>query len=198
VQTCEPRAGLLFAVVRWDDLFRDLEAQLDAAELTDEASEVADRSRREQGRLRLVDRLRAASGIEIGVQVLGIGAVSGRIVDVGADWLLLVEPPGRELLVRQAAILFVSGLGLQSTEPGREGRVAARLDLRFALRAIARDRSPVTVALVDGCLLTGTVDRTGADFVELAEHPLGDARRPGSVRSIRTIPLHALAAVRTA
>ena len=54
------------------------------------------------------------------------------------------------------------------------------------------------MTLVDGTLLTGTVDRTGADFLELAEHPLGDARRFGAVRTVRTIPLEALAGVRTA
>jgi hypothetical protein len=190
--------ALLFALVRWDDLFRDLEAQLEAANAAEEAAEIADRTRREQARLRLVDRLRAALGVDIAVHVLGLGAVTGRVVDVGTDWLLLDESQGRDLLLRQAAILAISGLGVQSTEPGREGRVAARLDLRFALRAVARDRSAVTVALIDGCLLTGTVDRTGADFFELAEHPLGDARRPGAVRTIRTVPLEALAGLRTA
>ena len=183
--------------MRWDDLFRDLEAQLDVAATAHEAAEIADRTRREQARLRLVDRLRAAIGVDVRVSVRGLGSVTGRLADVGADWLLLAESTGRDLLVRQAAILEITGLGLQSTEPGSEGRVAARLDLRFALRAIARDRSPVTLALVDGALLTGTVDRTGADFLELADHPLGDARRASAVRTIRTVPLEALAAVRT-
>ena len=120
------------------------------------------------------------------------------MIDVGADWVLLGERQGRDLLLRQAAILGVTGLGLQSTEPGSEGRVAARLDLRSALRAIARDRSPVTVALVDGSEFTGTVDRAGADFVEVAEHSLDDARRARAVRAIRTVPVGALAGVRTA
>jgi hypothetical protein len=145
-----------------------------------------------------VDRLRAALGSEIAVNALGLGAASGRVVDVGPDWLLLAEPPGRDLLLRQAAILAVTGLGLPTVEPGREGRVAARLDLRFALRAIARDRSPVTVVLVDGSLIPGTIDRAGADFLEIAEHALGDARRPGVVRTVHTVPVTALAGVRTA
>jgi hypothetical protein len=190
--------ALLFALVRWDDLFRDLEGQLDFEHSVEEAAEIADRTRREQARLRLVDRLRAAQGSEIAVTVLGLGAASGRVADVGPDWLLLAEAPGRDLLLRQAAILAVAGLGLPATEPGREGRVAARLDLRFALRAIARDRSPVTVVLVDGSLITGTIDRAGADFLEIAEHALGDARRPSAVRTVRTVPFTSLAGVRTA
>jgi hypothetical protein len=188
---------LLFALVRWDDLFRDLEAQLDVAGTAHEAAEIADRTRREQARLRLVDRLRAAIGVEVGMSVHGLGSVTGRVAEVGADWLLIVESTGRDLLLQQAAILGITGLGLQSAEPGSEGRVAARLDLRYALRAIARDRSPVTLVLVDGSQLTGTIDRTGADFLELAEHSLGDARRATAVRTIRTVPLEALAGVRT-
>jgi hypothetical protein len=192
------RAGLLFALVRWDDLFRDLEAQFDFERSAEEAAEIADRTRREQAQLRFVDRLRAAVGIEIAVNVLGLGSASGRIADVGPDWLLLAEASGRNLLLRQAAILGVTGLGLHAVEPGSEGRVSARLDLRSALRAIARDRSPVTIALVDGSRLTGTIDRSAADFLEVAEHPLGDARRTSAVHAVRTVPVAGLAGVRTA
>jgi hypothetical protein len=38
----------------------------------------------------------------------------------------------------------------------------------------------------------------GADFVELAEHPAGEARRRGEVRGVRTVPFTALGAVRRA
>ena len=79
----------------------------------------------------LVDRLRAAIGVEVGMNVRGLGSVTGRVAEVGAlDRLLVAESAGRDLLLRHASILGVTGLGLESAEPGSEGRVAERLDLR--------------------------------------------------------------------
>jgi hypothetical protein len=62
---------------------------------------------------------------------------------------------------------------------------------------LARDRTPVAVVLTSGDVLTGTIDRVGEDFVELAEHPVDEPRRAGSVRAVRLLPLSALAAVRS-
>jgi hypothetical protein len=72
------------------------------------------------------------------------------------------------------------------------------LTVRSALRGIARDRSAVQVHLVDPTagILHGTVDRVGADFVDVAEHPAGEPRRPREVRASVLVPLAALAALR--
>jgi hypothetical protein len=74
--------------------------------------------------------------------------------------------------------------------------VATRIDIRLALRGLVQDRAAVVVTLVDGSTASGTIDRVGADFVEIADHAPGEPRRRAAVRAIRTLPLGALALVR--
>jgi len=182
--------------MRWQALFDDLEAQLAAAEAAELAAEVSERSRLETGRVRLFDRCAASRGHPLVLTVLGAGRQRGTLLDVGVDWLLLDEAAGRELLVPLPALLAVSGLGPRSEVPGAEGEVTRRLDYRWALRGLVRARAAVTLTLVDGGGLAGTLDRVGADHVDLAEHLPGEPRRTPSVRSVRTIALSAVALVR--
>jgi hypothetical protein len=51
---------------------------------------------------------------------------------------------------------------------------------------------------VDGAVVTGTIDRVGADFCEIAEHALDEARRGGAVHGVTAVALSALAVVRAA
>lgn len=181
---------------RWEALFSDLEAgaaEIAAAELR---SEVADRTRREYATLRLVDRLRPATGHELQLRLLTGDSLRGRLVEVGADWILLVEPRAAAL-VPLVQVAWVTGLGARSAMPGSEGAVTAALDLRHALRRLARDRAAVVVSVLDGSTVSGTVDRVGADFVEVAEHAAGEPRRAAAVRQVRAIALTALSVVRS-
>jgi hypothetical protein len=182
--------------VRWDNLFDDLEAQLERLEDAELAGEVAERSRIEVSKFGLVDRLRPAIGQPVSVTVPGAPALVGTVSAVGAGWLLLAEARGPEVLVPVAAIRTVAGLGAVSAVPGSAGRVAARLTLGHVLRGIARDRSGVAVGLLDGGGLTGTIDRVGSDFFEIAEHAVDEARRPGNVAGVRTVAMTAIALIR--
>lgn len=182
--------------MRWESLFADLEAQLEEEASAELAAEVADRTRREVARLRVVDRLRGAVGQTITAYAQGAPQLYGRLEAVGADWFLLADERGREVLVPIAPIVGISGLTPWSTEPGSEGKVASRLDLGHALRGLARDRVAVEAFLVDGTRVTGTVDRVGSDFLELAEHELDEPRRAASVRGMRLIPTAAIGCLR--
>ena len=182
--------------MRWSRLFADLESQADALVGAELEAELAERTRLETARLRLVDRLRAAEGHPIEARCAGAGPVHGRLDRVGADWLLLAETPEREALLPLASVLTIAGLGRWSGAPAGEGTVAARLGLRSALRGIARDRAPVQVVLADGSTVAGTVDRVGADFLELAEHAPGEPRRAAAVMRVRTVPLPGIGALR--
>lgn len=183
--------------MRWRELFADLEGEFAEAERAERTSEVADRSRAEFARVRLVDRLRAGLGADLTVTVAGQGRITGRLESVGAEWLLLSEARGRQALIPLAGVLGIGGLDRYAAEPGSEGAVGARLGLRQALRGLARDRAPVTIVLVTGDIATGTLDRIGADFVELAEHPVDEPRRTAVVRGVRLVPFSAVALVRS-
>jgi hypothetical protein len=181
--------------VRWDELFADLEAQLDGAAALELAGEVADRTRREIATLSFVDRARAAVGHPVRLQLLGPGDVGGLLLEVGAQWLLLRDEAGRDVLVPWTAVVSVVGLGLRSAAANEAGQVFRRLGLTTALRAIARDRAAVLVGLVGGSVVSGTLDRVGLDFVEISEHAVGEARRPGQVSAVRTVAHTGLATI---
>lgn len=182
--------------MRWEALFAELEAEFEAADALTADAELRDRVRRETATVRLVDRLAAAHGTDIAVHVAG-ALLRGGLSDSGPDWLLLAESPARDALIPLAAVASVAGLGRWSAAPGSEGRVGARLDLAYALRGLARDRAGVTLTLIDGSTCAGTIDRVGADFVEIAEHPAAEARRDRAVLSLRTVPRSALLIVRS-
>jgi hypothetical protein len=183
--------------VRWQSLFDDLEGQLAAAEAAELAGEVAELSRLEAGRLSLADRLSAATGAAVVVTLPGVGAVRGTLLDAGVDWLLVDEGAGREALVPLDAVVGLTGVGARTAPAGSHGEVGRRLDLRWALRGLARGRVGVVLGLQDGTSVTGTLDRVGADHVDLAEHAPGEARRAAAVRGVRLVPLRALALVRS-
>lgn len=183
--------------VRWQQLFADLEARFEAEQEAADRAETSSRARHELGSLRFVDRLGGAVGSPVVLLCRGAGQVSGTLAEVGSDWLLL-DDAGRELLVATSAVRAVDGLGRRTAAAEDAGPVAGRLDLRRALRGLARDRATVQLVLDEGTSVHGTIDRVGADYVELAEHPADLHRRAGAVRGVRTVLIDAVAVVRTA
>lgn len=188
--------------MRWEQLFNDLDAQFD--DLADEQmmAELADRERVALGAVSMGQRIAGALDRPVRVHTTVGLVVAGRLRKVGPDWLLLQEGVGREALVALSALTQVEGLSTSSGPP--MGGVELRLDLRFVLRGLARDRSPVAVVVRGGggdppglyTENTGTIDRIGADFLELAVHAPWEPRRAASVRSILLVPLAAVVLVR--
>jgi hypothetical protein len=184
--------------LRWDALFADLEAQAAALERGAVSGEIEEHTRAEFGGISAADRVRAAIGQSVRVSCAGAVAVAGTLTRAGPGWLLLEEGGGRETLVLMDAVTAMRGLGRASTVPGSAGVVGSGLGVRHVLRGIARDRLPVRLVLRDGASLDATIDRVGADHVEVALHAPGEARRSSDVRRVEVILLAALATVRRA
>lgn len=182
--------------MRWRRLFEDLEAQAEAAADAELGAEIAERSRREAALIHLRDRLAAAHGAAVTVHLPGAGQVQGLLADSGIDWLLLEERGAGEILVPLVALLGVAGAGAAVAVPD-DSAVGRRLDLRWALRGLARSRTAVRLVLIDGSVVLGTIDRVGADHVDLAEHGRDELRRATAVRQVRLVPFTALVAVRS-
>ncbi len=182
--------------MRWQQLFADLQAEFDEAAAAEERAQLPSRARAETSAVRLADRLGGALGAQVSLRCRGAGEVAGRLEELGTDWALVTDDVGREVLVALPAVVAVSGLVRSTAAAAPESPVRAALDLRRALRGLARDRSAVAVVLDDGGVLTGTVDRVGADFVELAEHAPDEFRRAGAVRGVRAVALAGVAVVR--
>lgn len=180
--------------MRWQDLFADLEGQLRHSELRDRDAEVADRTRRERATIGWLDRAAMSVGSTITLRT-PTGPVAGRLDDLGQDWLLVEETGRRTALVPVHAVTSVTGLASHADSEERLGR---RFGLTVALRAISRDRAVVVVHDLWGGSATGTIDRVGADHVDLAEHPADVVRRPGSITGERVLPFSSLAVVRRA
>lgn len=173
--------------MRWDDLFADLEAGLDAAHAADRADEVAERTRAERARVGLADRLRAHDG-RADVLLRDGGTVRGEVHDAGPSWLLLADGP-REHVVPLHAVAAVSGLTDQAA--AEVGIVLSRLGLAQVLRGISQDRSVVRLR-VAGADLVGRVDAVGADHLDLTEVAADSLRPTGRRRAVPTAALDLL------
>lgn len=180
--------------MRWDNLFADLAGELEAVEAAERQGEATERTRAELAQVSWVDRMATAG--EVSLDLLGGATVRGPVLTLGDGWAVVATSGAQRaaVVVRLAAVTSAQGLGRQARAAGR-APVERRLGLAAAVRRIARDRSPVTLALVDGRRVAGTVDAVGADHLDLAEHPTDVVRRPLGVSRVLTVPFGALATI---
>jgi hypothetical protein len=190
--------------VRWDNLFDDLEGQLEQELQAEEIDLHAEEERLRLGRLSLRSRLASLSG-QPGQgcgDVLRVALVSGETITIrpttfGRDWLaadlLDGAAPGAQCVLPLAAIAAVilhhdqvaPSLG---AEPESAARLVDRIGLPFVLRDLCRRRKSLLLH-TQGGLVTGTIDRVGRDHVDVAVHEPGTLRRAGEVRHYRIVPL---------
>jgi hypothetical protein len=179
--------------VRWDALFADLEAAAEGAERLEYEAEVVEQSRAEYAAVRLTDRLRAQVARPIVCHLVDGQRLDGTVDEVGPQWVLLQVVQG-QVLVPVAALAGVEGLTGSAALP--DGELGRRIGLGVVLRGLAVRRVPVRLALVGGGLVAGTVDRVGADHLELAVHAPDLPRRSAAVTAVRLVPFAALMGVR--
>lgn len=204
--TATAREGVAYArPVRWERFFDDLEDQLAAEWEAERAALESEAERLRLARVELRSRLVAlAHDAEepLTLELAGGEALEARIAAVGADWLAAPDSDGgrRLMLVPLAAIRAVQvGHGdlLRCARPvERADRLAERVTFGLALRDLARRRIGVAVGLGPERSLTGTIDRVGADHLDLALHDAGAPRRAADVRGYRMLPLAAVSWVR--
>jgi hypothetical protein len=180
--------------MRWELLFADLEALAEATERIGFDADVADRGRAERAALALADRLCGHLESGLTFRLLDGDCVRGRLADVGCDWVLLDD--GGSVVLPLGAVAGVEGLSRLAAPP--TGALARRVGLGVLLRRLGRDRAPVRIGLLDGTVVTGTIDRVGVDHLDLAQHAPDEARRPGTVRGVLVVRLAAMAKVRSA
>lgn len=178
--------------MRWNSLFEDLEAQLDASVRAAEEAEIADRVRSEQAGISLIERLRGQIGLILRVRVSGGALFDGELTHVGSEWTVLSKNTG-EVVIPIQAVKLLEGLS-RNVAPALSP-VQSRLGLASALRTLARDRAAVVVHLVDGGRIEGVIDRVGRDFLEVASVLPGEQRRAGNVGAVHAVPFSGLAAV---
>ena len=197
--------------MRWDDLFDDLESQLEQELGAEKADLGAEEERLRLGRLTLRDRLLAMTRASDGVpDQLKLAMRDGSVVTVavgsiGRDWLAgeLVGARRGSCVVPLAAVAALLPSSEQlarsmTVEPAGESPVSlsARLGLAFVLRDLCRRRAAVDLSTASGERLHGTIDRVGRDHLDLAEHQPGVPRRAASVGGIRILPFGELHLVR--
>ncbi len=193
--------------MRWDNLFDDLESQLEQELGAEEVDLLAEEERLRLGRLTVRDRIlgitRPGEGApeQLRLVLRGGELLTVAVGSVGRDWLAgeLVGARRGSCVVPLAAVASLLPTAEQlarsligEAAPEAPVSLSARLGVTFVLRDLCRRRSAVELSTASEGMLHGTIDRVGRDHLDLAEHAPGEARRAAAVGRIRILPLEEL------
>ncbi len=117
----------------------------------------------------------AEHGATVVVRIGGpSGDLSGRLVGVGRDFLVLEEPSCATLIALHAidAVVAEPSASPRVLEPsGDERSPTVALDFAGAVAALAADRLPVRLRLAGGQTLAGELTGVGSDVIWLRASP---------------------------
>jgi hypothetical protein len=181
--------------VRWDRFFDDLEDQLASEWEAERAVLDTEAERLRLSRVTLRERLQGLTASAVSsFEFVDATVLTGEVVAVGADWVGISLRPARGgVLAPLSGIVAVGVAGedlLRSARPEAAlpaRGLAERMSIGFVLRDLARRRVPVALHTVEGRALTGTIDRAGADHLDLALHDAGAPRRTADVQGYRIV-----------
>lgn len=199
--------------MRWNNLFDDLESQLEHELTAEEVDLQAEEERLRLGRLSLRDRIVSIhdahkTGTESALRVtLSNGErIVVRSAAFGRDWFSadLVEDSARrsQCIVPLDAVagLVLTTEQVEASLDARSGddtskALSARLSLPFVLRDLCRRRRALEVRTTTERIF-GTIDRVGRDHFDLALHEPGQPRRQSAVTQLRIVAMSHLVLVR--
>lgn len=191
--------------VRWENFFDDLEGQLAAEWEAERAALDTEAERLRLSRVALRERLsmlidRERTGGVPAFEIVDGTVLSAEVTGVGSDWVALDGGTAGAVVVPVTAI---ASIGLPHEDVLRSARPAAgrtglseRMGFGFVMRDIVRRRITVTVHLTHGRVLSGTIDRAGAEHLDIALHEPGTVRRAAEVTGHRLVPFSAIGWVR--
>jgi sRNA-binding regulator protein Hfq len=175
-------------------VFDELEAEFEEGLRQEAEQQTVAAVRAELGATVLWEQLARRVGTEM-VAFAATQVLRGSAVASYPEFLVLRGADGAEHLIRYGPAVSVALPAEPAPLRPTPGPAVRRYQLALALRELARRREPVRVHLVDGTSLAGTIEAVGSDYLEVAEHDLGEARRRPAVRARRFIGFAAVAAV---
>ena len=175
-------------------VFDELEAEFDAGLRREAEQEAVAAVRAELGSTVLWEQLARRIGSDA-VVLAGARTFRGATVASYPEFLVLRADDGTEHLIRYGPAVSVALPAEPPTLRPTPNPAARRHQFALALRELARRREPVRVELADGTSCDGTIEAVGSDYLEVAEHELGEARRRVAVRARRFVGFEAVVAV---
>jgi hypothetical protein len=174
-------------------VFDELEAEFEAGLRREADQETVAAVRAELGSTVLWEQLARRLGTDM-VAIAGDRVLRGSAVASYPEFLVLRADDGAEHLIPYGPAVSV----VLPAEPPplrpTPGPVARRYQLALALRELVRRRDPSGSTWATTSV-DGTIEAVGSDYLELAEHDPGEARRRAAVRARRFVGFAAIVAV---